>query len=157
MESREQAWGTCVCCSCGGPASQPALPCLPQQSSRSCYPPDPAAPLPPPPPLQIIDDTTFSVNGKPIKVVSSRDPTQLPWKEMDIDLVIEGTGVFIDTKGASKHLEAGAKKVGGRAGLSGWGDCSLRGVQGQGLGGSWQRQFKGGWEFCCLSWEDSVQ
>ena len=63
------------------------------------------------PPLQIVDDTTFSVNGKNIKVVSSRDPLQLPWKAMEIDLVIEGTGVFIDTKGASKHIEAGAKKV----------------------------------------------
>lgn len=81
-----------------------------------------------------MDDTTFSVNGKPIKVVSSRDPLALPWKEMNIDLVIEGTGVFIDTKGASKHIEAGAKKVrawealrvwvwakGGRTGLWGMG------------------------------------
>ena len=61
--------------------------------------------------LQIVDDTHFSVNGKVIQVVSSRDPLQLPWKALDIDLVIEGTGVFIDTKGASKHIEAGAKKV----------------------------------------------
>ena len=59
----------------------------------------------------MISDDTFTVNGKPIKVVSSRDPTTLPWAAMNVDLVIEGTGVFIDTKGASKHLEAGAKKV----------------------------------------------
>ncbi len=39
------------------------------------------------------------------QVVSSRDPLQLPWKEMDIDLVIEGTGVFVDSKGAGKHIE----------------------------------------------------
>eukprot|EP00887_Chlorella_sp_A99_P008190 scaffold12.g8190.t1 len=61
--------------------------------------------------VKVIDDTHFSVNGKVIQVVSSRDPTQLPWKALDVDIVIEGTGVFIDTKGASKHLEAGAKKV----------------------------------------------
>jgi glyceraldehyde-3-phosphate dehydrogenase (NADP+) (phosphorylating) len=61
--------------------------------------------------VKITSDTTFTVNGKTITVVSSRDPLQLPWAAMDIDLVIEGTGVFIDTKGASKHLEAGAKKV----------------------------------------------
>jgi glyceraldehyde-3-phosphate dehydrogenase (NADP+) (phosphorylating) len=61
--------------------------------------------------VKIIDDSHFSINGKTITVVSSRDPLQLPWKDMDVDIVIEGTGVFIDTKGASKHLEAGAKKV----------------------------------------------
>jgi len=61
--------------------------------------------------VKVVDDSTIAVNGKNIKVVSSRDPTQLPWKAMDIDLVIEGTGVFIDTPGASKHIQAGAKKV----------------------------------------------
>jgi hypothetical protein len=61
--------------------------------------------------VKIVDDSTLSVNGKNIKVVSSRDPTQLPWKDMNIDLVIEGTGVFLDTPGAGKHLQAGAKKV----------------------------------------------
>jgi glyceraldehyde-3-phosphate dehydrogenase (NADP+) (phosphorylating) len=61
--------------------------------------------------VKIVDDKHISVNGKKIIVVSSRDPTQLPWGELDVDLVIEGTGVFIDTPGASKHLQAGAKKV----------------------------------------------
>ncbi|KAG1667978.1 hypothetical protein FOA52_000622 [Chlamydomonas sp. UWO 241] len=61
--------------------------------------------------VKVVDDSTISVNGKHIKIVSSRDPLQLPWKEMGVDLVIEGTGVFIDVKGASKHIEAGAKKV----------------------------------------------
>jgi glyceraldehyde-3-phosphate dehydrogenase (NADP+) (phosphorylating) len=61
--------------------------------------------------VKIVDDTHFSCNGKKITVVSNRDPTQLPWKEMKIDLVIEGTGVFLNTAGAGKHLEAGAKKV----------------------------------------------
>jgi len=61
--------------------------------------------------IKVIDDKTLSVNGKHIKIVSSRDPTALPWKDLDIDLVIEGTGVFIDSPGAGKHLTAGAKKV----------------------------------------------
>jgi glyceraldehyde-3-phosphate dehydrogenase (NADP+) (phosphorylating) len=61
--------------------------------------------------VKVVDDQHIAVNGKSIRVVSSRDPTKLPWKEMEIDLVIEGTGVFIDTPGASKHIEAGAKKV----------------------------------------------
>eukprot|EP00892_Ulva_mutabilis_P010866 jgi/Ulvmu1/8151/UM040_0048.1 len=60
--------------------------------------------------VQIADDG-ITVDGKPIRVVSNRDPTKLPWAEMGVDLVIEGTGVFVDEAGAGKHLEAGAKKV----------------------------------------------
>lgn len=55
--------------------------------------------------MKIVDDNTLSVDGKNIRIVSSRDPLQLPWKEMGIDIVIEGTGVFVDSKGAGKHLE----------------------------------------------------
>ena len=61
--------------------------------------------------VKIVDDSTISVNGKNIKIVSSRDPTQLPWAAEKIDLVIEGTGVFVSSDGAGKHLTAGAKKV----------------------------------------------
>merc|ERR1711966_59772 len=61
--------------------------------------------------VSIVDDTTISVDGKKIQVVSSRDPLQLPWKDLGIDIVIEGTGVFLDRPGAGKHIEAGAKKV----------------------------------------------
>merc|ERR1711966_487891 len=61
--------------------------------------------------VQIVDDTTISVDGQNIKVVSGRDPTALPWKEMGVELVIEGTGVFLTKEGAGKHIEAGAKKV----------------------------------------------
>merc|ERR1712216_721409 len=61
--------------------------------------------------VKIIDDTHISIDGKSIEIVSSRDPLQLPWKALGVDIVIEGTGVFIDTPGASKHLTAGAKKV----------------------------------------------
>ena len=57
------------------------------------------------------DSNSLIVNGKTIKCVSDRNPLNLPWKEWDIDLVIESTGVFRDQKGAGMHLEAGAKKV----------------------------------------------
>jgi glyceraldehyde-3-phosphate dehydrogenase (NADP+) (phosphorylating) len=61
--------------------------------------------------VKVIDDATISVDGDIIKVVSDRDPLNLPWKEMGIDIVIEGTGVFLDGPGAGKHIQAGAKKV----------------------------------------------
>ncbi|CAL8471159.1 g10701 [Coccomyxa elongata] len=61
--------------------------------------------------IKVIDDSTVSVNGKQIKIVSNRNPLELPWGEMGIDLVIEGTGVFVSSEGAGKHLQAGAKKV----------------------------------------------
>eukprot|EP00897_Mesotaenium_endlicherianum_P006341 jgi/Mesen1/5735/ME000029S05046 len=61
--------------------------------------------------VKIVDDKTISVDGKLITVVSSRDPLQLPWADMGIDIVIEGTGVFVDGPGAGKHIQAGAKKV----------------------------------------------
>ncbi|KAB5557795.1 hypothetical protein DKX38_008704 [Salix brachista] len=61
--------------------------------------------------VKILDNETISVDGKSIKVVSSRDPLKLPWAELGIDIVIEGTGVFVDGPGAGKHIQAGAKKV----------------------------------------------
>ena len=51
------------------------------------------------------------VNGKEIKILSETDPAQLPWKEMGVEVVLESTGRFTDREGASKHIEAGAKKV----------------------------------------------
>jgi glyceraldehyde-3-phosphate dehydrogenase (NAD(P)) len=57
------------------------------------------------------DENTITVNGKVIKCVSDRNPLNLPWKEWDVDLIIESTGVFVSKEGASKHIEAGAKKV----------------------------------------------
>ena len=57
------------------------------------------------------DTNSLIVNGKTVKCVSDRNPLNLPWKEWDIDIVIESTGVFRDAPGAGKHLEAGAKKV----------------------------------------------
>ena len=57
------------------------------------------------------DSDSISVNGKKIKCFSDRNPNNLPWKEWDIDLVIESTGVFRTRESAGRHLEAGAKKV----------------------------------------------
>lgn len=54
---------------------------------------------------------TIVVNGHTIKVLAERDPAKLPWKEMDVDVVVESTGRFTNREDASKHLEAGAKRV----------------------------------------------
>ncbi len=51
------------------------------------------------------------VDGKEMKVYSERDPANLPWGEIGVDVVVESTGFFRDRAGASKHLSAGAKKV----------------------------------------------
>src|SRR5438270_6902662 len=56
-------------------------------------------------------DTGFRVDGKDIRVLAERDPGALPWGELGADIVIESTGRFTDRENASKHLEAGAKKV----------------------------------------------
>jgi glyceraldehyde 3-phosphate dehydrogenase len=61
-------------------------------------------------------DASLIVNGKTIKVTSERNPADLPWGEMDIDVVIESTGIFTnnataDKPGYDSHLEAGAKRV----------------------------------------------
>lgn len=51
------------------------------------------------------------VNNKKIKILSEENPEKLPWKDLDIDVVLESTGKFVDKENASKHLIAGAKKV----------------------------------------------
>jgi glyceraldehyde 3-phosphate dehydrogenase len=57
------------------------------------------------------NETAIIVNGKPTKIVSNRDPLQLPWKDLNIDVVVEATGKFNHREGAQKHLTAGARKV----------------------------------------------
>jgi glyceraldehyde 3-phosphate dehydrogenase len=56
-------------------------------------------------------DAGFAVDGNEIRVLAERDPADLPWSELGADVVIESTGLFTDRENASKHLEAGAKKV----------------------------------------------
>ncbi|MCF7910916.1 MAG: type I glyceraldehyde-3-phosphate dehydrogenase [Candidatus Cloacimonetes bacterium] len=56
-------------------------------------------------------DTTITVNDRVIKVFSEKDPANLPWMELEVDYVVESSGVFRKRAQAAKHLEAGAKKV----------------------------------------------
>ncbi len=51
------------------------------------------------------------VNGKEVKVLSEKDPGNLPWKKLGVEIVVESTGLFRDKESASKHITAGAKKV----------------------------------------------
>jgi glyceraldehyde 3-phosphate dehydrogenase len=57
------------------------------------------------------DDEYLYINDQKIKVFAEREPANLPWKELDIDLVIESTGKFTTRQGAEQHLSAGAKQV----------------------------------------------
>ena len=58
-----------------------------------------------------IVDGGLSINGDQLTVLSERDPSQLPWGEMGVDIVVESTGVFSDREKAALHIAAGAKKV----------------------------------------------
>lgn len=57
------------------------------------------------------DEENLIVNGRKIKVFSEMDPINLPWKDLNIDAVLECTGKFVDLEGAKKHITSGAKKV----------------------------------------------
>jgi glyceraldehyde 3-phosphate dehydrogenase len=56
-------------------------------------------------------DDAIIVNGKEIKITAVRNPAELPWKELGVDVVLESTGLFTKKADAAKHIEAGAKKV----------------------------------------------
>ena len=56
-------------------------------------------------------ENSLIINGKSIQVTAIKDPAQLPWGQLGIDVVIESTGLFTDVESLGKHLEAGAKKV----------------------------------------------
>ncbi len=58
-----------------------------------------------------VNDESITVNGKEIKASAEKDPTQLGWGDLGVDIVVESTGVFRNKEKASKHLQAGAKKV----------------------------------------------
>lgn len=58
-----------------------------------------------------VSESGLVVDGDEIKVFSEREPAALPWSDLGVDVVIESTGIFRDHEGASKHIEAGAKKV----------------------------------------------
>jgi len=58
-----------------------------------------------------VEENSIIVNGRKIRVISEKDPGKLPWRDLDVDIVLECTGLFRNRPHASKHLDAGAKKV----------------------------------------------
>jgi len=65
---------------------------------------------------KFLDDISYTENqlivaGKKIPVYSIKEVDELPWKDLDVDIVIESTGIFLDRQSAEKHIQAGAKKV----------------------------------------------
>jgi len=57
------------------------------------------------------DESSITVNGQRIEIFAEREPKNLPWGKLGVDVVLESTGRFVDEKGAGGHLEAGARKV----------------------------------------------
>ena len=58
-----------------------------------------------------VDGNAIKVNGTRLQTLMVRDPAQLPWKDLNVDVVVESTGLFTDRESASKHLTAGARTV----------------------------------------------
>ncbi|MDP6942044.1 MAG: type I glyceraldehyde-3-phosphate dehydrogenase [Planctomycetota bacterium] len=58
-----------------------------------------------------VGDGELVVNGKPLRALAERDPSNLPWGDLNIDFVIEATGIFATREACQKHIDAGAKKV----------------------------------------------
>jgi len=61
--------------------------------------------------VEAVGTTAIKINGVEIPTYSNRNPENLPWAELNVDVVIESTGVFRDREGSEKHIKAGAKKV----------------------------------------------
>ena len=59
----------------------------------------------------VASEGRLTVDGDDILVLSERDPARLPWRELEIDVVVESTGIFRDRDRAARHLDAGARKV----------------------------------------------
>src|SRR5690606_1646296 len=57
------------------------------------------------------DDNNLIIDGKPVRVLAERDPSQLPWADMGVDIVIESTGRFTKKEDAEQHIKAGARRV----------------------------------------------
>ena len=57
------------------------------------------------------DEQNLIINKKNIKCLSEKDPLKLPWKELDVDVLLECTGRFTDAKSAQMHIDSGARKV----------------------------------------------
>ena len=61
--------------------------------------------------VQVRDESALEVDGQELKVLAERDPADLPWRELGVDVVLESTGLFTDRESAGKHLAQGASKV----------------------------------------------
>lgn len=57
------------------------------------------------------DNGTMKIGAQSVKIFNQRDPVEIPWKDLGVDIVFESTGIFTNHEGASKHLKAGAKRV----------------------------------------------
>ncbi|AWX42612.1 glyceraldehyde-3-phosphate dehydrogenase [Metamycoplasma cloacale] len=57
------------------------------------------------------NENSIIVDGVSFPVYAEKDPANLPWKDLNVDIVVEGTGIFVTAEGSQKHLDAGAKKV----------------------------------------------
>ena len=61
--------------------------------------------------VKVKDEDTILINKKEIKILRCSDPSQIPWKDLGVELVIESTGKFVKREDCQKHIDAGAKKV----------------------------------------------
>ncbi|PUZ21193.1 glyceraldehyde-3-phosphate dehydrogenase (NAD+) [Chitinophaga costaii] len=83
----------------------------------------------------VAGENSLMVNGKETCFLSEKDPSKLPWKELDVDVVIESTGRFTDRSKAQAHIDAGAKKVLITAPASGGVKTIVHGVNNELIGG----------------------
>src|SRR6476659_11159677 len=58
-----------------------------------------------------VGEGSINVEGQEIKILAERDPGNLPWGDLGVEIVIESTGFFTDREGAAKHLDGGAREV----------------------------------------------
>ena len=59
----------------------------------------------------VVKGDEITVDGQTIRALATKDPARLPWKELEVDVVVESTGIFRDRAGTTRHLDAGARKV----------------------------------------------